>query len=48
MSLKLIRPQRTEFLIDLIVNRIFLVNFWLGFIGWYQLFKWIKPYIGGI
>ncbi len=45
---RIIRPQHVEIVTELIVRQLLLVNFWVGFIGWYQICKWIKPYIGGM
>lgn len=42
---RIIRPQHVEQVGENIVRQLLKVNFWVGFIGWWTIWQWIKPYL---
>lgn len=43
--IKIVRPQQYELLAEVIVKDYLRVAFYISFIGWYQIWKWIEPYL---
>ena len=45
--MRLFKPQHIDQVTDDIIKQILKVNFWVGFIGWYQIFKFVSDFLEG-
>lgn len=41
-KIKIVRKHHQESVVETLVKMILMVNFWVGFVGWYAIYQFLK------